>query len=240
MANQTKYLIDANLKSSYMMQTAFSMERALPGRTSLSVSLTDSRGIHDSRTRSINAPFPGTTIKPFPGQSEIYLYEDTGVYKELQAIANLSTRVNSHISLNGYYAWSDYHTNNNGLPSNQYDTSVDWGRASGNPHHRGNIVGTVGLPFKWTASPSVSISSATPFNIITGTDFNGDLIRNDRPSFAADGASCSSINIKCTAFGKFNVTPGAGEKIIPINYGNGVGRFSADVRFARLGLGRTA
>ena len=239
--NQTTYKVDANLKSSYMMQSAFSLERSLPGRTSLAMSVTDSRGVHDQRTRSINTyvpnsynpanpKVPGTL--PFPGLGEIYLYEDTGIYKELQVTTSLNTRVNSHVALNGYYTWTDYHTNSNGLPSNQYDTNLDWGRAS-TPRHRVNIVGTVGLPFQWTASPSISVSSPSPFNIIIGNDYNGDRIRNDRPSFAAPGADCNADNIKCTAFGNFNITPGAGDTIIPINYGDGVGRFTADVRFTR-------
>lgn len=238
--NQTAYKIDANLKSSYMMQSAFSLERSLPGRTSLAMSVTDSRGVHDQRTRSINSFLPGTYdpltrsggVLPFPGQSDIYLYEDTGIYKELQVTTSLNTRVNSHVSLNGYYTWTDYHTNSSGLPSNQYDTSIDWGRAS-TPRHRINIVGTVGLPFQWTASPSISVSSPSPFNIQIGTDYNGDRIRNDRPSFAPAGADCNADNIKCTPFGNFNITPGPGDTIIPINYGDGVGRFTADVRFSR-------
>jgi hypothetical protein len=238
--NQTIYRIDANLKSSYMMQSAFSFERSLPGRTSLAVSVTDSRGVHDQRTRSINSFLPGTYdpltrsggVLPFPGQSDIYLYEDSGIYKELQVTTSLNTRVNSHVSLNGYYTWTDYHTNSNGLPSNQYDTSVDWGRAS-TPHNRVNIVGTVGLPFQWTASPSISVSSRSPFNIIIGNDYNGDRVTNDRPAFAPVGADCNAANIKCTPFGNFNITPGPGDTIIPINYGDGVGRFTADVRFTR-------
>jgi hypothetical protein len=236
--NQTTYKIDPNLKSSYMMQSAFSMERSLPGRTSLAVSVTDSRGVHDQRTRSINTYLPGTYnpldrtgVLPFPGLGEIYLYEDTGIYKELQVTTSLNTRVNSHVALNGYYTWTDYHTNSNGLPSNQYDTSIDWGRAS-NPRHRVNVVGTVGLPFQWTASPSISVSSPSPFNIQIGTDYNGDRVSNDRPSFAPAGAACGG-NIKCTSFGNFNITPGPGDTIIPINYGDGVGRFTADVRFSR-------
>ncbi|HVV45980.1 MAG TPA: hypothetical protein VHC72_12280, partial [Bryobacteraceae bacterium] len=239
--NQTTYKVDANLKSSYMMQSAMSLERSLPGRTSLAVSVTDSRGVHDQRTRSINTYLPGTFnpatpqipgVLPYPGLGEIYLYEDSGVYKELQITTSLNTRVNSHVALNGYYTWTDYKTNSSGLPSNQYDTSIDWGRAS-TPRHRINIVGTVGLPFQWTASPSISVSSRSPFNILIGNDYNGDRVNNDRPAFAPAGADCNASNIKCTPFGNFNITPGPGDTIIPINYGDGVGRFTADVRFTR-------
>ena len=161
--------------------------------------------MHDLRERQINAPLPGTYnpltrsggVLPYPGKGYIYLYEDTGLYKQLQVVTSVNTRVNSHISLNGYYAWTDYHTNTNGFPSNQYNTNQDWGRAA-MPTNRLNLFGTLGLPYGWTASPILSVSSSTPFNITSGIDYNGDGINNDRPSFAPAGAACGG-NIKCTA-----------------------------------------
>ena len=230
----------SNMKASYMIQSAGSIERALPGRTTLTLNVTDSRGVHDMRERQINAFLPGTYVPgsptqtgllPYPGQGYIYLYEDSGMYKELQVITSANTRVNSHISLNGYWAWTDYHTNTNGLPSNQYNTSLDWGRAA-IPTNRFNMLGTVGLPWGWTASPSFMANTATPFNILIGNDYNGDGSGNDRPAFAAPGAACGG-NIKCTPFGNFNMAPGANYTPIPINYGTGHSRWDADIRLSR-------
>src|SRR6202012_166726 len=110
--------------------------------------------------------------------------------------------------------------------------------------NRFNLIGTVGLPFGWTASPSVQASSPTAFNITDGFDANGDLVATDRPGYAPAGA-CSGLtnvnkdpNIYCTKYGNFNTAPAAGDKIIPINYGNGFARWDADVRFSRTwGLG---
>jgi hypothetical protein len=42
------------------MQSAIGMDRALPGRTTLSVNLIDTRGVHVLRERDINAYLPGT------------------------------------------------------------------------------------------------------------------------------------------------------------------------------------
>jgi hypothetical protein len=143
----------------------------------------------------------------------------------------VNSRVNSHVSLNGYYAWTDYHTNTNGFPMNQYNTSYDWGRAA-IPMNRVNLVGTVGLPLGWTASPSFFFMSSTPFNITDGFDYNGDGITNDRPAFAPAGAACGG-SIKCTPFGNFNTAPGANYVPMPINYANGPKRWDADIRFTR-------
>jgi hypothetical protein len=210
--------------------------------------VTDSRGVHDLRQVQINAYLPGTYdpltplvpgVLPYPGYGNIYQYQSTGIYKELQVITSVNTRVNAHVSLNGYYAWTDYHTNTaNGasLPSNQYNTSVDWARAV-IPANRMNLVGTLGLPFGWTASPTFMWNSSTPFNITMGQDYNGDGVNNDRPAFAPAG-DCPSASpppgIRCTPFGNFNTNPGPNYKPIPMNYGNGPDRWDADIRFTRV------
>jgi hypothetical protein len=234
------YEIDPNMKASYMLQSAGSVERALPGRTTLTVNVTNSRGVHDSRIAQINAALPGTYnpatqsggILPYSGQGYIYEYQDSGLYKELQVITSVNSRINSHVSLNGFYAWTDYHTNTNGFPSNEYNTNQDWGRAA-IPMNRINLFGTVGLPFLITASPILSITSSQPFNITSGIDYNGDGVNNDRPSFAPAGASCQAANIRCTAFGDFNIAPGVGAVPIPINYANGPDQWRVDMRFTR-------
>jgi hypothetical protein len=227
------------MKASAMYQYAASVERALPGRTTLTVNVTDSRGVHDLRQRQINAPLPGTVtdsnslgIKPYPGLGNLYLYESSGIYKELQVITSANTRVNSHVALNGYWAWTDYHTNTNGFPMNQYDTSLDWGPA-GIPSNRFFLIGTVGLPWGWTASPSFSASTADRFNITAGKDLNNDGVNNDRPAFAPAGATCGVNGIVCTPYGSFNTQPGPGYTPIPVNFGKGYSRWDTDVRFSR-------
>ena len=246
-SNQALYEVDPHLKAGYMIQNAGSIERALPGHTTLTFNVTNSRGVHDLRTRQINAPLPGTYnpltqsggVLPYAGQGYIYFYENTGIYKELQVITSVATRVNSHVSLNGYYAWTDYHTDSNGFPSNEYNAFQDWGRLA-IPVNRINIYGTLGLPLGWTASPILQINSSTPFNITSGIDYNGDGVNNDRPSFAASGATCGG-NIKCTAFGNFNIAPGAGATPIPVNYANGPSQWRVDLRLEpQLGLGPEA
>jgi len=145
----------------------------------------------------------------------------------------VNTRVNTHVSLNGYWAWTDYHTNVNGLPSNEFNIYQDWGRAA-IPSNRFNLIGTVGLPYGWTASPTFMANSSTPFNITTGVDNNNDGVTNDRPSLAL-GANCAAPapHIQCTPFGNFNLQPALGATPIPINYANGPSRWDADVRFSR-------
>ena len=176
------------------------------------------------------------SLLPYPGQGYIYLFEDSGLYKELQVITSVNTRVNSHIALNGYWAWSDDNSNNSGIPSNQYNTSQDWGRAA-QPANRINLFGTLGLPLGVTASPIFSANSSSRFNITDGFDYNGDGVSNDRPAFAPAGAACTGT-IRCTAFGNFNIAPGINATPIPVNYGNGPSQWRVDMRFTRSFVGK--
>ncbi len=237
---QTINRLDQDLRASAMYQYAASVEQALPGRSTLTVNVTDSRGVHDLRQRQINAYLPGTFnplfpdvsgVLPYPNLGNLYLYESTGIYKELQVITSVNTRVNDHVSLNGYWSWDDYHSNSSGLPSNQYNTSLDWGSA-GRPTNRFFLIGTVGLPWGITASPVFSATTADRFNITIGSDYNGDGVNNDRPALAPAGATCGG-DIVCTAYGNFNKNPGPNYIPIPVNYAFGYRRWDTDVRFSR-------
>ena len=235
--NQAIYKVDPTYLAPGMSQFSISMERSLPGRSSLSMNFVDTRGVHDQRTRNINAYLPGTYnpvtragVRPYAG-GDIYSYDSTGIFKQRQFIVNASTRVSSHFSLQGFYALGKSSGNVNGFPSNQYDTSVDWGRSGFDIRHRANISGTVGLPLKVSFSPNISMNSSPAFNITTGTDFNGDGIINDRPSFAT--ANSNPANVRDTKWGKFNRSPIAGETIIPINYGTGFANLTVNARLSR-------
>jgi hypothetical protein len=240
--NQAIYKVDAHLQAPYIIQTALSVDRSLPGRTTVSLNFVDTRGVHVLRERNINAFLPGTYdpvtqtggIRPIAGQGDIYLYETSGIFKQMQLIANVSNRLNRHISLQGFYVFGQAHSNVSslsGFPSNQYNTSLDYGRSAYDIRDRAFIGGNLGLPFRWTAAPFVTLSSAPPFNITTGTDYNGDGILNDRPAFATSASNPK--NVKTTPWGTFDLAPLPGQTIIPVNYGSGFGQFSVNLRLSR-------
>ncbi|HWD98438.1 MAG TPA: carboxypeptidase regulatory-like domain-containing protein [Bryobacteraceae bacterium] len=250
---QATYEVDKNFRAPEMYQTAIGIERALPGRTTLSFNFVDTRGVHVLRERDINAPLPqyyvpaqpatatspGTAaviVRPFPINNDIYLYESSGIFKQMQLITNVNTRVNSHISLQGFYVYGQAHSNAQGFPMNQYNDNFDWGRAQFDVRHRAFLGGNIGLPFAIVLAPFVTMSSGTPFNITTGNSFDSDGILNERPTFAPVGATGSNIvtkTINGRTYGPFNTTPAAGETYIPINYGNGPNQFSVNFRLSR-------
>jgi hypothetical protein len=216
------------------MQTSVGIERSLPGRTTLSVNYIDSRGVHVARQRDINAPLPSfypTIVLPYQGFGPIYEYESSGIFKQSQYITSVNTRFNRRFSMNGYYVLGFAHTNAQGLPMNQYNDDLDWGRASYDKRHSGYIGGTINLPYGINAAPFITMASGGPFNITTGGYFDGDGIPNVRPAFAtAPGPTSKVYN---TPFGAFDLNPTSSEALIPYNYGQGPGNISANIRISR-------
>jgi hypothetical protein len=250
--------IYSGLRSPVIMQSVGTLERQLPKNTTLSVTFTNSRGVHELRSRNINAPLPGTYnplvpnsgVRPYGTAGNIYLYESSGLFKQNQVITNVNTRFNSKISLFGYYAFGLANSNTDGVgtfPSNQYDLSTEWGRANFNVRHRGLISGSINAPYGVRLSPFITMNSGAPLNITAGSDLNGDSIANDRPAFMPSGFSGPScvLPIKptspvCTLHGYIpNPTPGM--VIIPRNYGQAPGSFTVNMRLSRTwGFGEKA
>jgi hypothetical protein len=234
--NQAIYQVDRNYRSPYMMQYAIGVDRQLPARTQMSVNFIDTRGLHVLRTRDINAPEEGTYtgtgtgIRPYAG-GDLYQYESSGIFKQTQVIVNGNSRINSHFSLQGNYVLGWAHTNAASFPMDQYDTSLDWGRAQFDVRHRAVLTGNIGLPWKISASPFMTVSSGAPFNITTGQQFNGDGIYNARPAFAT--ASTPTTNLRVTPFGRFDINPAPGATLIPFDYGQAYGQFSVNLRMSR-------
>jgi hypothetical protein len=248
-SSKTVYQIDPNLRAPYTIQSAAGVERQISPNLTLSVTYVNSHGVHQFLTRNINAPLPGTYISCSSGESSctpsagvrpygdignIYQYESDGLFNQNQLIANFNLRRGTRISLFGFYALGRANSNTAGIgtfPSNSYDLAQDYGRASFDVRHRLFLGGSMALPKGFRLSPFVMTSSGAPFNITVGQDLNGDSIFNDRPAFAAAGATGS--NIVVTKWGTFDTNPQAGEKIIPINYGTGPGQFEMNLRLSQ-------
>ena len=204
------------------------------------------RIVHVIRARDVNAPFPATIteltpngLRPDPTQGEIYRYEASGQFNQRQFFLGFNSRFSRMFQLNGNYSLSKTTNDTDGqggqlFPMNSYDTSGEFGRSSFDIRHRFTIFGTINLPWwKVVLSPFVIANSGPGFNITTGQDRNLDRQFNERPSFAGPNADCSSLTIRCTRFGNFNLAPLPGETIIPRNFGQAPGLFVVNLRVSR-------
>jgi hypothetical protein len=101
------------------------------------------------------------------------------------------------------------------FPSNSYDFKADYGHPTFMRHQRAFFVGNFLVPLGLRFSPNIVTASGAPYNLIVGSDWNGDGIANDRPAFATD---LSRPSVVFTRFGAFDTNPIPGQKIVPRNY----------------------
>lgn len=235
-APQTVYQVNPNLRTPYVMQTGVTLERQLTKSSNLSVTYLNSRGLHQFYTNFINAN-PALTPPP----SEIlYQYQSAGIFKQNQLIVKSSVQLGQKLSLTGYYTLNYANSDTSGagsIPSNPFDITQDYGRASFDVRHRVFFGGSFGLPAGFRLSPYMIASSGSPFNITTGQDFYGNGLFNVR----ATTGDCSSgaTGVRQTAYGCFNVATLPGQPVIPINDFTGPGRFTLNLRLSKsFGFGQ--
>lgn len=233
---QTIYTVQPDLVAPRIIQTALGVDRQLPKNITLSLNYTNSRGVHQLRTRNINAPING--VFATSNRNQLYEYESGGLFKESQLTVNMNARLNAKYTMFGFYNYGQASSNTdsvNTFPVNTYDLSSEYGRAGFDIRHRfligGNLMTLKGVRL----NPFVNFSSAAPFNIVAGRDLNGDSLNNDRPSFYTGvcDPNVKIANVYCTPYGNFNANPSLSEAPIPRNFGNGFGSFNINLRVSR-------
>lgn len=231
------YQSNPNLHAPYTIQTGVTLERQLTKVSNVAVTYLNSRGVHEFYTDNINPidPENPTGVRPIPsdGNNNVYQYQSEGIFRQNQLIVNGSIRMGAKLSLFGYYTLNYANSDTSGagsFPSIPGKVWEDYGRASYDIRHRLFVGGTIGLPRGFRLSPFLIASSGIPFNITSGTDPYQSNQYNVRPAFAACTPAIQ------TKFGCF-VIPAATDLStytpIPVNYGDGPGRFSLNLRLSK-------
>jgi hypothetical protein len=245
-ATPTVYQISPRLRAPYTLQGAVSVERQITKSATLSVTYLNSRGFDQFGTINANAPLPGTTIRPNPGEGNVYQYISEAVFRQNQLIVNSNVRVGSKLQLFGFYTLNYANSDASGVSafaSNSYNISQDYGRAMFDTRHRLFLGGSIALPYLIRLSPFMVASSGSPYNITAPNDLNGDSIFNDRPGFVS-ATTCPSGTPAtgtryCTPLGTFDAAGASpGVPLLPINYGTGPSHFVLNLRLSKtFGLG---
>ena len=240
------YQIDPHLHVPYLIQTAVAIERQLPHNISLAVNYSNTRGLHELRTRDINAPLPtlfdsqGRAAGPRPYGSaagDIYQYEGGGIFNQNQVIVSLNAKVNRNLSLFGYYVYSRAMSDTDGpntMPSDPYDLRSEYSRAAFDNRHRAFVSGNVAAPLGIRLAPFIFLQSGRPYNVISGVDSNNDgNLNDDRPAFAQDLTRTSAINKP--GIGAFDTAPASlpNAVLVSRNYLEAPGILSVSVRISR-------
>ncbi len=228
-------------------QAALSVERQLPWNLNVSATYVINRTVFGLRSRDINAPFcppltpcPTTTLRPDPTRGRINLYESSAITNQQQLIINFNTRFNPKFTFFGNYRLGSVKSNGDGagsFPAYSYDLSDEYSRAIYDVRHMLFVGGSYTAPWKIRLSPIVVASSGRPFNITTGLDNNNDKNYNDRPAFATDLSRPSVVQTK---YGNFDLSPIAGQVIIPRNYAEGPPSLNFNLNMSRtFGFGKS-
>lgn len=254
--SSTPRVIDPNARAPYTIQGAFSYERQLPGRSTVSVYYVASKNLHLLRSRNINAPVCPSgavcpvddeialnALRPDPTAGNIYQFETSGVQTSQQMIISFRTFFSQSLTLFSNYRLGKTEGNSDGgFPSYSYDVNLDEGSSSRDRRHFFFLGGSVGLPWGGISlRPFVIAGSGTPFDITAGQDRNGDSIFNDRPTFAELSDACLANGITASWCDTAGNDPNA---IIPRNFGRGPSFFTInlgiDKNFGFGGSGDTA
>ncbi|HKU75899.1 MAG TPA: carboxypeptidase regulatory-like domain-containing protein [Pyrinomonadaceae bacterium] len=229
---QTMWLKEEGLTQPYYVQSSISVERSLPRNVTLSLSYVNTRGLHQIRSRNINAPV-SLNQHPFATNDNLYQYETSGIYKQQLFVVASTVRLNPRFSLNANYTLGKAEGDTDGpgsFPSESYNLGTEFGRASTDIRHRFTLAGNIETRWGLSFAPLIVALSGAPFNIITGADRNNDSIFADRPAFATDLSRQSVVQ---TSFGAFDLAPLPGSTIIPRNFGSGPGYFSVNLRVSK-------
>jgi len=166
----------------YPLQIGF--ERSLPKNLFVTVNYQRIRGTRLVRSRDINAPLPGTNIRPIPEEGQIALTEHNGLSTHQHIKASMRQRFsifNVTASYAYYTGWNDQGAGGfNGLNSNSYNRFEDRGFAGGE-HHEFNTSVNSRMPLDVYLTTKVTARSGTAYTITTGKDDNQDGNINDRP-----------------------------------------------------------
>jgi hypothetical protein len=173
-----------NIRSPQVSQVSVGIEHQLTRRNLVTAEYSVLRGAHLFRSRNINAPLPGTGLRPDPGFLNINQIESTASERNQALTITVQGRAGKLLKTYAQYVFS--HTTNDtsgtfSLPANNYDLLAERGPADFDSRHRFNLMGVVVLPRSVQTGLVLSVVSGSPFNMTSGFDDNGDTVVNDRP-----------------------------------------------------------
>jgi hypothetical protein len=246
--------ISKNYVSPYTEQFGTSLERQLTKVSTLTFTYLHSFGVHQLVVRDSNAYEPGTyqygsaTLTgvrpdPNPNLGIVDQYFPEAVFKQNQIIVNVRAQFSPRFSLMGFYNWTDANSDGGAgsNPSNSYNLSQDYGRASFVRPQMVFLMGNYTGPWGITLNPFLVAQSGRPFTVTTENDLTGDNFLNDRPSFAASsecaanpaGAAGTASQYVQSSLGCLNTIPGEGDTLVKPDSMFGPASVAVNLRVSR-------
>jgi len=171
-----------NLKNPYIIYSSLGIQSQLSRTIQLRAEYIYQKGLHQFRSRDLNAPILG--IRPNINFGRIFQVESSALSVKNALDVGLSGRLTKNMSFAINYNLSKIVSDHNGtfgLPVDNYDLRADFSVANNDQRHK--LYGSMG----WKITNGLRLTtyftaaSALPYTITTGRDDNGDTNFNDRP-----------------------------------------------------------
>jgi hypothetical protein len=215
----TRYQVDPHLRSAYDFLTSVTAERTIGHMGIITANYLDGRGVHQYVSRNLNAPLPGTGLRPLGNDENLYQFSSAGQSSRRIFFSNLNLNPTRRLTIFAFYVRQRIYSDTNsatGFASNSYNVHQDYGPEDSVPSQQLFTGFSWSLPHGVSLQPFLSARGGRPFNVTTGTDLNGDTLYNDRPAFATDLSRASVVH---TAIGTFDTDPLPSQTLVPYNYG---------------------
>lgn len=174
---------DEKLKNPYIFHTSIGIQHRVGSKSNLRAEYVYQKGIHQFRSRDINAPLSG--VRPDLDYGKISQFESSGFFVRSSLDLGLDGALTKTISYTINYSLSKIISDSGGifsLPSDNYNLRKDISAADIDQRHRLNAYLTWQIKKGLRLSAIYSSNSPQPYNITTGRDDNHDTIFNDRPA----------------------------------------------------------
>ena len=249
-----------NLRSTYNMEVAATLEQQVGKYASVTVTYLNARGFHQFVTRQIPLTDSlGNPVLDSSGNVQMQnINQSEGIYRQNQINTNINIRTPKGTNIFGYYS-ANWANSNDAQMSDVFSSSVDYGRARFGVRSRLTLGGSIPLPFNISASPMLTASSGSPYNITTGlpeqitlpgvakpVTIAGTARPSWNPAFGpmpayGSWSQCTNPFRRQTSANDTPTTqyvPGGVNDQIPLNFCTGPASVSLNLRLARtIGFG---
>ena len=243
---------DPHLRSAYTVETAGTVEQQVGKYASVTVTYLNARGFHQFMTRTLPVAYSACTTN-VSSATLISCNQSEGVFFQNQINTSINLRTPKGTSLTGYYS-ANWANSNDAQMSDPFSSSVDYGRARFAVRSRLTLIGSIMLPYRFSASPFLTVQSGNPYNITTGVPENIPLTINGvaetvtlggsvRPSWnPAAGpqpaygswSQCLNPNNFTNDSSTTQYVPGQANNQIPLNFCTGPAQVSINLRLSRV------
>jgi hypothetical protein len=191
----TTRLFAPGIRQEWSFQGQAGVEHELPQHWHVQANLYNAQAWGTLRSRNINAPLvneqtanPLLAPRPIAPGENLFQFENSGHLHGQVVFLGADQHSYKRFSVFVGYLYFNLKTdadNATMFPQSSYSDQGETARSSWESTHRLFAIGQLNLPAKLSLTSQFDASSGLPYNVITGTDNNGDGVFNDRPSLVA-------------------------------------------------------